>query len=86
MNKLIIPLLFVASLIIVACNDDEPKDRVKEIAMSVSSETGVMYDLFDTDEEYPIECMLVMSEDNPGVWTPLAFGRIEGLTYEKGHE
>lgn len=86
MNKLIIPLLFVASLIIVACNDDEPKDRVKEIAMSVSSETGVMYDLFDTDEEYPIECMLVMSEDNPGVWTPLAFGRIEGFTYEKGHE
>ena len=30
--------------------------------------------------------MLVMSEDNPGVWEPLGFGKIEGFTYERGHE
>ena len=34
----------------------------------------------------PVECMLVMSEDNPGVWEPLGFGKIEGFTYERGHE
>lgn len=70
-----------------ACsNDDEPKDSVKEIRMQVSAETGVMYAWGDDKKENPIECMLVMSEDNPGVWEPLGFGRIEGFTYERGHE
>lgn len=70
-----------------ACSDDdEPKDSVKEIRMQVSAETGVMYDLFDDKGEHPIECMLVMSEDNPGVWESLGFDRIEGFTYERGHE
>lgn len=50
-----------------ACsNDDEPKDSVKEIRMQVSAETGVMYAGDDDKKENPIECMLVMSEDNPG--------------------
>ncbi|MCD8236852.1 MAG: DUF4377 domain-containing protein [Prevotellaceae bacterium] len=69
-----------------SCSDDEPKDMVKEIRMSISSETGIMYDLFDDQREHPIECMLVMSEDNPGVWEHLGFNRIEGFTYERGHE
>ena len=70
-----------------ACsNDDEPKDSVKEIRMQVSAETGVMYAWGDDKKENPIECMLVMSEDNPGVWEPLGFGSIEGFTYVKGHE
>lgn len=51
--------------------------------MSVSAETGT-YIPWGSDT--PVECMLVMSEDNPGVWEPLAFGRIEGFTYEGGHE
>ncbi|MBQ8501073.1 MAG: DUF4377 domain-containing protein [Bacteroides sp.] len=51
--------------------------------MSVSSETGVMYPPFF---EEGVECMLVMSEDNPGVWEHLGFGAIEGFTYERGHE
>ncbi|OUP10685.1 hypothetical protein B5F34_04570 [Mediterranea sp. An20] len=70
-----------------ACsNDDEPKDSVKEIRMQISAETGVMYAWGDDKKENPIECMLVMSEDNPGVWEPLGFGKIEGFTYERGHE
>lgn len=83
-------MLFVAFLTVTgltACSDDDkPKDAVKEIRMQVSSETGVMYDLFDDKREHPIECMLIMSEDNPGVWESLGFDRIEGFTYEKGHE
>ena len=69
-----------------ACSDDEPKDSVKEIRMQVSAETGVMYAGDDDKKENPIECMLVMSEDNPGVWEPLGFNSIEGFTYVRGHE
>lgn len=66
-----------------ACGNDEPTDRTtKVIRMSVSSETGYM---FGTTGE-PEECMLVMSEDNPGIWETLAFGAIEGFTYEREHE
>ncbi len=67
-NKVFFGILFVASLTVVgltACSDDEPKDAVKEIRMLVSAETGIMYNLFDDKREHPIECMLVMSEDNP---------------------
>lgn len=88
-TKVFFGMLFAAFLTmtgLTACSDDEPKDSVKEIRMSVSPETGIMYDLFDYKREYPIECMLVMSEDNPGVWQHLAFNSIEGFTYERGHE
>ena len=69
-----------------ACSNDEPKDSVKEIRMQVSAETGVMYAWGDDKKENPIECMLVMSEDNPGVWESLGFNSIEGFTYVRGHE
>ena len=69
-----------------ACSDDEPKDSVKEIRMQVSAETGVMYAWGDDKKGNPIECMLVMSEDNPGVWESLGFNSIEGFTYVRGHE
>lgn len=74
-------LLSVWSL--TSCSDDEPKDTVKEIRMSISAETGVMY---IPGNDLPIECMLVMSEDNPGVWEQLDFNAIKEFTYERGHE
>ena len=84
MKKLFIPFLLFCTLWVSGCiDDDEPKDIVDEILMSVSSETGVMYPPFF---EEGVECMLVMSEDNPGVWEHLGFGAIEGFTYERGHE
>ncbi len=86
MNKLINPLIIIISLLLTACGDDEPKDTVREIRMEVSSETGVMYDLFDDKQEHPIECMLVKTEEHPGQWVPKAFGTIEGFKYERGHE
>lgn len=87
MNKLFVSFLLIACVFMTSChNDDEPKDAVKEIRMEVSSETGVMYDLFDDKQEHPIECMLVKLPDNPDVWQPMAFGSIEGFTYERGHE
>jgi len=84
MNKLVIPFLLICTCLVSGCiDDDTPKDVTKEICMSVSSETGVMYPPF---YEEGVECMLVMSEDNPGVWEHLGFGEIEGFTYERGHE
>ena len=84
MNKLIIPFLLVCTCLVSGCiKDDEPKDVTQEICMSVSSETGVMYPPF---YEEGVECMLVMSEDNPGVWEHLGFNEIKGFTYERGHE
>lgn len=88
-TKVFLKMLFMVFLSVVgltACSDDEPKDSVKEIRMQVSAETGVMYAWGDDKKENPIECMLVMSEDNPGVWEPLGFNSIEGFTYVRGHE
>lgn len=79
-------LAFLAIVGLTACSDDEPNDSVKEIRMQVSSETGIMYDLFDDKMEHPIECMLVESEDFPGETLQLAFNEIEGFTYERRHE
>lgn len=78
-------LLFLCLLSFIGCKKDEPKDEIQIISMSISEETGITYDLFDTNKEYPIECMLVMEEDAPRVWQPMTFGTIKGFTYEKGH-
>lgn len=79
-------IAFVTILGLTACmNDDEPKDITREISMCVSSETGTMYDLFDSDRTYPIECMLV-KEQGEDEYRPLAFCGIQGFEYEKGYE
>lgn len=82
----IVFFLFLLMHAFTACSDDDPKDNSREIKMSVSPETGIMYSSSDDKKEHPIECMLVMSEDAPGEWKPLAMNSIEGFTYEKGHE
>lgn len=85
MNKLIIPLLFIACLFVTACSDDEPKDKTKDIIMSVSEEPGVMYDIFDDEGKHPMICLRVMDEDFPGKWRNLPMTAIEGFEYEIGH-
>ena len=77
----------LAAFSLVSCSsDDDDKDITKEIIMNVSAEPGVMYDLFDSMGEHPIECMRVMTEDEPGRWQNLYFSEIKGFTYERGHE
>lgn len=85
MNKLIIPFLFIASLFATACSDDEPKDKTKDIIMSVSEEPGVMYDPFDAEGMQQIMCLRVMDEDFPGEWRNLSMSAIEGFDYQIGH-
>lgn len=87
MKKLLYPLFAAVTLLLAGClGDDEPKDIVNTIRLSISEETGITYDLFDSYQEHPIECMRVMSQDWPGEWTTLHFGEIEGFTYERGHQ
>ncbi len=77
----------LAAFSLASCSsDDDDKDITNEINMSVSAEPGVMYDLFDSWGEHPIECMQVMTEDEPGRWQNLHFSAIKGFTYERGHE
>lgn len=76
MNKLFIPLLLVTVFLAVSCSDDEPKDVVNEIKMSVSAETGT-YIPWGSDTS--VECMLVMSEDNPGYGSRLDLIALNGL-------
>ncbi len=80
-------VMCAALLSLASCgSDDDDKDITKEMNMSVSAEPGVMYDLFDSMGEHPIECMRVMTEDEPGRWQNLHFSDIKGFTYERGHE
>ncbi len=80
--KVVIACLFMASCL----NDDEPKDKVKDIRIEVSAETVVTYHWGDDKKKYPIECMLVKLPDDPDRWQPMMFGTIDGFTYERGHE
>ena len=79
-------MLAAFSLASCSSDDDNDKDITKEMNMSISAEPGVMYDLFDSMGEHPIECMRVMTEDEPGRWQNLYFSEIKGFTYERGHE
>ena len=80
--------MMLAAFSLASCSSDDnnDKDITKEMNMSVSAEPGVMYDLFDSMGEHPIECMRVMTEDEPGQWQDLYFSGIKGFTYERGHE
>lgn len=86
MRKMFYLLLTVVCILTSCDMYDEPKDSVKEVVMTVSSETGVTYAFGDDSRTHPIECMLVMVADAPGEWVTLGFSRIEGFNYEKGHE
>ncbi|SFL37105.1 protein of unknown function [Porphyromonadaceae bacterium KH3CP3RA] len=80
-------LLAAIALCLYSCrDDDELKDKSKVINMSISSDTGVMYNIFDETGIFPMECMLVTEEGGNGEWNTMAFGTIQGFDYEKGYE
>ena len=80
-------MLLTLSFVAVSClKDDEPKDKVREIRIEVSAETGITYHWGDDKKEHPLECMLVKLPQDPERWQPMMFGEIEGFIYERGHE
>ena len=79
-------VVIISAIGMASCNDDdELKDKVVEVTMSVSENTDIMYSLFDDNKENPIECMLVMEEGVDQTWRKMSFSEIEWFTYEKGH-
>ncbi len=79
-------IVIISAIGMVSCNDDdEPKDKVIEVTMSVSENTDIMYSLFDDNKENPVECMLVMEDGVDQTWRKMSFSGIEWFTYEKGH-
>ena len=79
-------VVIISAIGMASCNDDdEPKDKVIEVTMSVSENTDIMYSLFDDHKENPIECMLFMEDGVDQTWRKMGFSSIEGFTYEKGH-
>ena len=87
MKNCLISFLFFVCLTMTGClHDDELKDKVEDILIEVSSDTGFTYAWPDDRQEHPIECMLVKLPDDPDRWQPMMFGEIKGFTYERGHE
>ena len=79
-------VVIISAIGMVSCNDDdELKDKVIEVTMSVSENTDIMYSLFDDNKENPVECMLVMEDGVDQTWRKMSFSGIEWFTYEKGH-
>lgn len=79
-------VVIISAIGMVSCiDDDELKDKVVEVTMSVSENTDIMYGPFDDHREIPIECMLVMEEGVDQTWRKMSFSGIEGFTYERGH-
>ena len=79
-------VVIISAIGMASCNDDdELKDKVVVITISVSENTDIMYSLFDDNKENPVECMLVMEDGVDQTWRKMSFSGIEWFTYEKGH-
>ena len=79
-------LAMLAAFSFTSCgNDYDNEDKVEQITVYVSAETGTFYDLFDSKREHPIEGMQIQ-EKGETRWRCVDFQTIKGFTYEKGNE
>ena len=82
-KKTFIIALFAAILGLASCNrDSNYEDKVEQVTVYVSAETGLYYNVPNTTLE---EGMMIRvdGEDN---YICVAFNTIAGFTYEKGNE
>ena len=82
-KKTIITVLLAAILGLASCNrDSNYEDKVEQVTVYVSAETGMFYNVPNTSLE---EGMMIRvdGEDN---YICVAFNTIAGFTYEKGNE
>jgi len=77
----------LAAFSLASCNsDNDNKDKVEQVTVYVSAETGTYYDLFDSKREHPIEGMQIQ-EKGETRWECVHFATIMGFfNYEKGNE
>ena len=82
-KQTIITILFAVILGLASCNRDSIyEDKVEQVTVYVSAETGMFYNVPNTTLE---EGMMIRvdGEDN---YICVAFNTIAGFTYEKGNE
>ena len=86
-KKTFITALLVAIIGFASCrNDSDNADKVEQITLYVSAETGVYYDMWlDPERENPIRGMLI-KEKGATRWSCVGFYTITGFTYERGNE
>ena len=82
-----IAFAMLAAFSLTSCSsDDDNEDKVEQVTVYVSSETGVYYDMWlDPERENPIIGMQIREEGN-SVWQTVGLYTIKGFTYEKGNE
>jgi len=82
-----IALAMLAAFSLASCSsDDDNEDKVEQVMVYVSAETGVYYDMWlDPERENPIIGMQIREEGN-SVWRTVSLYTITGFTYEKGNE
>ena len=82
-----IAFAMLAAFSLTSCSsDDDNEDKVEQVTVYVSAETGVYYDLWlDPERENPIIGMQIREEGN-SVWQTVGLYTIKGFTYEKGNE
>ena len=85
MNKktIITALLAIVVIGLVSCNsDNDHEDKVEQVTVYVSAETGLFYNVPNTTPEEGMR-ILIEGEDH---YICVAFNTIAGFTYEKGNE
>ena len=85
MNKktIITALLALIAIGLVSCNSDNNyEDKVEQVTVYVSAETGLFYNVPNTTPEEGMR-ILIEGEDH---YICVAFNTIANFTYEKGNE
>ena len=83
MNKQTIITALLATLLgLVSCEREDIEDKVEQVTVYVSAETGLFYNVPNTTPE---EGMMIRIEGEDH-YICVAFNTIVGFTYEKGNE
>ena len=82
-----IAFALLTAFFIASCgNDDDNEDKVEQVTVYVSAETGVYYDMWlDPERENPIIGMQIQ-EKGENRWRTVGLYTIIGFVYEKGKE
>ena len=78
-----IAFAMLAAFSLTSCSsDDDNEDKVEQVTVYVSAETGLFYNVPNTTPEEGMR-ILIEGEDH---YICVAFNTIAGFTYEKGNE
>ena len=82
-----IAFAMLAAFSLTSCSsDDDNENKVEQVTVYVSAETGTYYDMWlDPEKENPIEGMQIW-ENETQIWQIVSFYTIKGFTYERGNE